>query len=63
MKATNHPKIIIDVDSDFKQQIVDICQIKNVSMKDYVLDLLKTQMKIDSESFYEKLELLKQIRN
>jgi hypothetical protein len=62
MKATNHPKIIIDVDSDFKQQLVDICQIKNVSMKSYILDLVKNQMKIDSESFGEKLELLKQIR-
>ena len=45
MKATNHPKIIIDVDSEFKQQLVDICQIKNVSMKSYILDLIKKQIR------------------
>ncbi|RAP36831.1 hypothetical protein DID80_04970 [Candidatus Marinamargulisbacteria bacterium SCGC AAA071-K20] len=63
MKATNHPKIIIDVDKDFKQQLIDICQLKNMSMKDYVLESLEKKLIADANSLTEKLELLKQLRS
>jgi hypothetical protein len=62
MKATNHPKITIDVDKDFKQQLIDICQLRNISMKDYVLESLEEKIKSDTETLAEKLEMLKNIR-
>ncbi|RAP36835.1 hypothetical protein DID80_04990 [Candidatus Marinamargulisbacteria bacterium SCGC AAA071-K20] len=62
MKATNHPKIIIDVDKDFKQQLIDICQLKNMSMKDYILESLEENMRSDTETLGEKLEILKKLR-
>ncbi|MBT5856052.1 hypothetical protein HOH87_05385 [bacterium] len=61
-KPTSHPKIIIDVDQEFKQTLVDICQLKKTSMKDYVLGVLKTAMTEDSEQLAGKLEMLNQIR-
>ena len=63
MKASNHPKIIIDVDRDFKQLLVDICQLKNMSMKKYVIDILKKQLNNDSDTLNEKLDILKSLRS
>jgi hypothetical protein len=63
MKATTHPKVTFDVDKDFKQLLVDICQIKDESIKDYVLTALEPALKADSEELKEKLTLLKQLRN
>lgn len=63
MKATNHPKIVIDVDRDFKQQLLDICQIKgNISIKEYVLDSLIEKMQEDSEILKDKLDILRSLR-
>ena len=63
MKASNHPKIIIDVDTDFKQLLVDICHLKNTSMKDYVMTVLNEQMNADSILLKEKLELFRSLRS
>lgn len=62
MKATSHPKLVIDVDSEFKQLLIDICQIQQVSIKAYVLECLQNKMDIDSEELVEKLELMRRLR-
>lgn len=63
MKVTNHPKIIIDVDKEFKQRLVNICQIKKISIKDYILSSLIPQMDNDSLELVDKLRLLEELNN
>lgn len=63
MKATNHPKIIIDVDKELKQRLVNICQIKKISIKDYILSSLIPQMDNDSLELVDKLRLLEELNN
>ncbi|MBT6121304.1 hypothetical protein HOH45_07565 [bacterium] len=62
MKASSHPKIIIDVDPEFKQLLVDICQLKRISMKEYILCSLEEKMELDSEKLKNKLEIFRSLR-
>ena len=63
MKASSHPKIIIDVDPEFKQLLVNICQLKQISMKDYILGSLEKKMEMDSKTLKDKLEILRYLSN
>ena len=63
MKANSHPKVVFDVDRDFKQLLVDLAELSNKSVKDYVLSALIPVMNADAEKFEEKLKLLDQLRS